>query len=527
MFKFLGPVYWLVGDGVSHPNTYLLPEEPTRALYRFMDGLRMALMKVKPDLPYLHRLPIAMQATASMKEMKPQALTPYQSYCLHATALKAVVNWPQGFYDFLDAYRGQAPRGKPITHAVGDLGSLYTWLERYWQHSAFAFVQGAFNHYFLEKYGLKHEVIKSARYRNNRELVKHFAYMSVKEAADLLHTDNEMIKFLVQIGRLTKYESQDAHKFLRLDRSEVLALQARWLDSISLVEASALIGVSQKAIPDMVKSGLLGAELSPSEGARYWRINKSSVVDLMNALTERCLDVGKHTSSVMDFTTATRHYVMKSGLDSAQLLLQVRNGLVRIYHKEDQPIRIRSLLLDRSDIDESLKRFYAENGWVDRMEAIRLLRTHPKTLTRWVNSGFLIMQKYKTSHVFDRRKIEEFLANHVRSKDAAEILGVDKKDVNVLARLGLLKAVSGPSIDGYSCHIFKRETLFKWKNDWLTHKEAAKLLEVEKDLLFDFAKGGLIVTLKPRYGGKLLHMVRKWYSRQSLELQEKMRSEKA
>src|SRR5260370_13039323 len=278
----------------------------------------------------------------------------------------------------------------------------------------------------------------------------------------------------------------------------------------------------------MVKSGLLGAELSPSEGARYWRINKASVVDLMNALTERCLDVGKHTSSVMELTNATRDYVMKSGLDSAQLLLQVRNGLVRIYHKEDQPIRIRSLLLDRSDIDESLKRFYAENGWVDRMEAIRLLRTHPKTLTRWVNSGILIMQKYKTSHVFDRRKIEEFLANHVRSKDAAEILGVDKKDVNVLARLGLLKAVSGPSIDGYSCHIFKRETLFKWKNDWLTHKEATKLLEVEKDLLFDFAKGGLIVTLKPRYGGKLLHMVRKWYSRQSiLELQEKIRSEKA
>ena len=115
-----------------------------------------------------------------------------------------------------------------------------------------------------------------------------------------MHTDNEMIKFLVQIGRLTKYESQDAHKFLRLDRSEVLALQVRWLDSISLVEASALLGVSQKAIPDMVKSGLLGAELSPLEGSRYWRINKSSVVYLMNALTERCLEVGKRTSSVMD-----------------------------------------------------------------------------------------------------------------------------------------------------------------------------------------------------------------------------------
>lgn len=518
---------WLVGDGASHPNTYLLPEEPTRVLYRFIDGLRMALMKVKPDWLYLHRLPITMQATASMREMKPQALTPYQSYCLYATALKAIINWPQGFYNFLDAYRGEAPRGKHSTQAVGDLGSLYSWLELRWQHSAFAFVQEAFNQFFLENYALKHEIIKSSRYKKNRELVKLFAYMSVKEAARLLHTSAEMIKFLVQIGRLTKHESQDAHKFLRLDRSEILALQASWLDSISLAAAAELMGAPQKVIPSMVRLGLIQAEPGPSEGILKWRINKSSVVDLMNTLAERCLNIEKNTSSMMDFSTASRFYAGRSGLDSMNLLLQARKGLIRIYYKKDQPIQIRSLFFDRLDIQESLTAFFAENGWVDKKEAIRLLRTSHISLTQWVNSGLILMQKYKISNVYDKKSIEEFLANHVRTKDAANILGVTVRDIYVLARAGLLKAVSGPSIDGYSYHIFRRETILQWKNDWLTYKEAAKLLEVTEDSLFDFAKRGLVLALKPRYGSTLQSKVRSWYSRQSiLDIKEKMKIEK-
>jgi len=225
---------------------------------------------------------------------------------------------------------------------------------------------------------------------------------------------------------------------------------------------------------------------------------------------------------VMNLTNASRWSVTKSGLDSAHLLLQATKGLIRIYYEKDQPIQIRNLLFDRSDIEESLTKFYAENGWVDRKEAIKLLGIDHLTLTQWVNSGLLTMHNYyRNCHVFDRNKIEEFLANHVRSKAAAEILGVRKSDVNLLAHGGFLKAVSGPSIDGNSCHIFSREALFQWKNDWLTYKEAAKLLGIKERMLFDFAKRGLIVTLRSGYGAKPSGETRTWYSRQSvLGLQE-------
>lgn len=70
-----------------------------------------------------------------------------KAYILYATAFKALVNWPQGFHDFLDAYKlrdGQVPNGQ-LRH---DLGRIYfPWLQKMWQHPAFSFMLEAFDHY--------------------------------------------------------------------------------------------------------------------------------------------------------------------------------------------------------------------------------------------------------------------------------------------------------------------------------------------------------------------------------------------
>jgi hypothetical protein len=76
-------------------------------------------------------------------------IIPAKSYILYATAFKAMVNWPQGFHGFLDAYRlrdGQLPSD----YVRRDLGRLYSfWLKRAWGLPAFQFVQEAFDQYLL------------------------------------------------------------------------------------------------------------------------------------------------------------------------------------------------------------------------------------------------------------------------------------------------------------------------------------------------------------------------------------------
>ena len=507
---------WFNGNNIVHSDRYLLPERPVRTLYRFIDGLRKALMLMKPDWPYFHHLSMKMAATRSTSEMKTQALTPYQSYCLYATALKAIISWPQGFFDFLDAYKGQLNKSKHHVRAVGyDLGTIYTWLEKYWHHPSFAFVQEAFNDYFVHTYGLTHAVVKSGRYRNNQIIIERINYISVADAAKLLRTDAPMIKLLVDDGRLTKYESQDVHKHLRLDRAEVLALQVIWLDSITLKQAAALIGISVKMIPGMVKEGLLTVELSRTD----WRVSKSSLTSFMDKLGEKCQDIDKKIPSMVDSTVASRMYARKSGLDLSHLLFLVLKRNLSVYKERNQTLRIRNLLFVRSDIDACLARFYADKGLIHKKDVLKLLGTHEKNLSRWVNSGLLKMSKYNFSYVFDKKEVEGFLTNYVRSKAAADILSVRKNDVNILAQTGILQAVSGPNIDGYSCYIFSRETLLRWKSQWLTGKEAANMLGIEIRTLVALARRGRIETCRP----EPLRNTLIWYSNQSvLTLQEKL-----
>ena len=401
---------WFSRDALFRSGTYSLPEQPVRTLYRLVDGIRQVLMQVKPDWSYFHHLSIQMPATTSMRNMKTQALTPHQSYCLYATALKAIMNWPQGFYEFLDAYRGQVGKGKPSDHAVRyDLGSLYTWLEDHWQHPTFAFVQEAFNEYFIDRYGLKHAVLKSGRYRDNKDIIERIKYITVKEACSLLHTDDDTIKLLVDVGKLTRYESQDIHKYLRLDRAEVLTLQAKWLDSLSIAEAEALMGAPPEVIPGMVEAGLLIAELSTSEGFGRWRINKSSVLGFIDALTTRCHEIVEDCSSLIDLTVASRMYARKSGLDLAHLLLQVVKGYLPIYYKKGQSFSMRNFFFDRLDIDKCLTGFYAENGWVHKKEALKLLGTHPQTLSGGSTADSSKCLSTKVVTFLRRKRLKNFL----------------------------------------------------------------------------------------------------------------------
>jgi hypothetical protein len=136
---------------MSANNYAPLPDEPPASLYRLLDGLRRAVMSVQHSWSYLYDAPSGVRSPFFPCASKGD-ITPAKSYILYATAFRAMVNWPQGFYNFLDAYRlrdGQLPSG----HIRRDLGRLYSvWLKKSWRHPAFRFVQEAFDRYLLRSH---------------------------------------------------------------------------------------------------------------------------------------------------------------------------------------------------------------------------------------------------------------------------------------------------------------------------------------------------------------------------------------
>jgi hypothetical protein len=143
-----------------------LPDQPPAVLYRVLDGLRRAVMGVKYNWGYLHQAPGGADSSLFPCISK-RDITPTKSYILYTTAFMGLADWPQGFYDFLDAYQLRDER-EVDGQIYKDFGHIYVpWLEKNWKSPAFQFIQDAFDQYLLDNYIVTPSLLRLRRIRHS------------------------------------------------------------------------------------------------------------------------------------------------------------------------------------------------------------------------------------------------------------------------------------------------------------------------------------------------------------------------
>ncbi len=133
-----------------------MPKCPVSALYHFVDALQRSLFRVRSEWTYWHlpygRFP---EGGDQPSRLRTKTLTPEVAYILFATAFKALVSWPGGFYEFLDAFQQRNGR-QAKNYLAKDFGAVWSvCLENRWASPHFQFVQAAFNQYLMEKQPLQ------------------------------------------------------------------------------------------------------------------------------------------------------------------------------------------------------------------------------------------------------------------------------------------------------------------------------------------------------------------------------------
>jgi hypothetical protein len=129
-----------------------LPDQPGFILYQVMYGLHRAIRTIQRRWDYLHD-PYDVDTAVSLFPCKKKTnMTPFKSYVLYATAVKGLVNWPYGFYDFLNAFRLR-DQAEPTGTVANDLGCIYTsWLRTSWKQPELSFLRVAFDKYLQENF---------------------------------------------------------------------------------------------------------------------------------------------------------------------------------------------------------------------------------------------------------------------------------------------------------------------------------------------------------------------------------------
>jgi predicted site-specific integrase-resolvase len=481
---------WMGIAPVPGINELHIPEQSHRVLYRVLDGLRHVAMNAGIGWHYLHRFS---GDTVDLVSGRTK-LSPAESYCLYTTAFKGIVNWPESFFDYLQACTVRSGR-KPKRGLYADLGSLYAvWLQYRWRHPEFEFLQDTFDRYIVENYAGSYSVVQSRRYQDNPTLAAKFPCMTIAEAARLLGVSAGTVNRLVESGLLTRYEvsERDTHCDF-VQRSGVMEMCSRWSDAISLQETAARLGLSEDVTLDLVDVDLLQAERGPSvDGSNRWMFSIEAVDQVLEDVATQ-LDSSR-VRNMVDLTTAAKMLSIV-GLNAARVIKCVADGEIRAYG--EPPLRLGALCFRRFDIRKHVEVVKAANGWLTRNDIARQMGVKVTVASKWISAGLLRPSVVcGSAFYFDSDDVEQFVADHVFSEKAAKILGVDRVVVQKWARNGRLKPVSGPGVDACHRYLFRREDVERLCPERrLTAPQMAARLGISRSQMWHWIRQGKVVPV--------------------------------
>ena len=100
----------------------------------------------------------------------------------------------------------------------------------------------------------------------------------------------------------------------------------------------------------------------------------------------------------------------------------------------------------------------ADKGWISHNEIARRMGVKAPSVSRWIESGLLSpVVACGSAYYFEQDIAEAFITGHVFIDVTAEIAGVQVDVIREWTRAGLLKPVSGPTVDLYYRNLFRCE----------------------------------------------------------------------
>lgn len=445
-----------------------MPQQPPAVLYHLVKELQRVLLRIGPDWFYWHTVDSCFPSLSGLpvQQTHLQTLHPEMAYLLSTTAVKALVNWPQGFYAFLAAYTQR--NGRAVTRRLPqDFGPLVRWcLEGNCSSPLFQFVQEAFDDYLLESYPLTWTIFFSRRYQTSRHLVARLPCMPSHEAAQHLQVPPPTLGRLVSTGFLAAYVGKLAQPSPYhpdyLCRQEVLALQQRWQAGIPQKDVLRLLGISEPILLDLVDTGML-TTIGCDDMNASWTFRQESVMKLLERLTYGAVSC-RTSEPYIRCLSDMAHLFPRFGYRAATVMQLAKEERIRFgWHPPSSP-HGGALWVSTEDLDFCLEQLPGDRSFISCLQFAHQMRVPPAILMGWVNKGLIpVTREQGLGWQFSRTDVTRFTARYVLLEEAATLLGMSLYKVQRAMKDGYLCPISGPRIDGCIRLLFQRADIEQWK----------------------------------------------------------------
>ena len=245
-----------------------LPDQPPAVLYYLATRLLTALLdQINPHVTWkAKRLCLD--------------LTPAQLLALWTRAFQALVGWPEGLYQFCEArslealLQGSGP-------AAAEFGGPFRVHPQLLKAPRLAFAHAALAAGRPEVRWRQPDRAEAAVRTRKLLRLSAFRHLTLGAAARALGAPQVVVERLVVLGQLIGDVDQG-----QVRRTEVLRLCRRWGPTMTVADASALIGLAPAVVQGLVTRGVLRSSATGRQ-ARASRLVRASVCDFLLAMAGR------------------------------------------------------------------------------------------------------------------------------------------------------------------------------------------------------------------------------------------------
>ena len=333
--------------------------------------------------------------------------SPMVRYALYRTAFSALRDWPQGLFAILDDICKRDP------HPSQRLNKLQQrWFQPSRSGTAYDFMKQAFVSYRV----LQELPISPAfahRWKHARWFVQCTGIWSAEVTAKVLEMPVEDLARFYPNGLLQDCLWVDSRKRGPLFwRKRVLAVRRRWKVGWPLADASCWLGLDEGEVIRLVARGTLALKDGDPQGdSATWLFDRNTVADFFQAVMDRLEPFhGLQDYLVRRFEVDT--HLHSVGMDWAQLIQQVLDGLLPAYKRKETICALDDLCFDVDDMDTWPDRWYAMQGLVSDQVFAHETMVSPKWIDKWVAANRIApVLCFGRVRYYDRAALEQVVAN--------------------------------------------------------------------------------------------------------------------
>lgn len=389
-----------------------LPSVRPAELYRLLQSLLGCLMTRQKDwgmlsaplngLPKQGILPMHKWLRLRQQLL---SLNSEEVFHLYRAAFSGIFNWPEGIFDFWDAYSGH--------EAKQSLRSLQiSWNGTFWKNPEFELAHSDFIDYLIAR-KIPFPAALAEKFRNEKWFVEKTGLCSIEYASTVSNIAVRDLNQLLQHGLLRLCTWEYARRNIPiLEIEKLLRLKQQWAVGWSVEEARTWLGVSEQTMDQLIKLGLVAVVQKTKGGKSKQLLSCQSAKDFFEKITSQLKLFEGNPRDTISLRDAAEYFGCIEKYRSVLLQLVV-NGILPAYKREQEIQRLDRVyfswtsMLDIRELVCGRRDFISEDAFIlDTGTSKRLFR-------KWIKSA-LVKSKMKVGpdNYFKRSDLEKLANEH-------------------------------------------------------------------------------------------------------------------